>query len=115
MSGSEGVIDVEVGELRQLLGEGLVVGFFFGMEPDVFEQQGLAALELTCQFFGLHANAVGREADVLAASDALVEQDAKALGDGAQAEFRLRLALGTSEMRRENELGAVTQRVFDRG
>ena len=43
---AEGVVDVDVAEGGELLGEGGVVGLLFGMEAEVFEQQGLAGLEV---------------------------------------------------------------------
>ncbi len=42
MRGSEGVIDVDVAEVSELLGETSVVCFFPGMEAQVLEQQDAA-------------------------------------------------------------------------
>ncbi len=41
--GAECVVDVDLGERGQRLGEGRIVGFFFGVVAQVFEQQHLAA------------------------------------------------------------------------
>ena len=43
---AEGVVDVDVAELGELFGEGGVVGLFFGVEAEVFEQEGLAGFEV---------------------------------------------------------------------
>jgi hypothetical protein len=42
VGGAEGVVDVDLGEAGKLFGEGGVVGFFFGVEAEVFEQKDLA-------------------------------------------------------------------------
>ena len=48
--GAEGVVDVDLGERGQRLGEGRIVGFFFGVVAQVFKQQHLAGLELAGHF-----------------------------------------------------------------
>src|ERR1039458_1848678 len=67
MGGAESVVDVEIGELGELLGKSFVVLFFLGVEAEVFEQQRLAFLELERHFFGFGPNALGAEANVFAA------------------------------------------------
>ena len=115
MRGAEGVVDIEIGELAKLPGEVLVVGFFFGVEAEVFEQQGLAFFQLARHFFGFGADALGTEADVLAARQFLVEHHAQTFGDGLEAHLGIRLAFGTAEVRGENEARAVAQSVLDGG
>jgi hypothetical protein len=62
---AEGVVDVDVAERGELGGEGGVVGLLFGVEAEVFEQQGLAGFELAGHLGGDLADAVGGEGDVL--------------------------------------------------
>ncbi len=50
MGGAEGVVDVDVGQRGQGLGEGWIVGFFFGVVAEVFKQQHLAGLKLAGHF-----------------------------------------------------------------
>ncbi len=87
MSGAEGVVDVEFGELGELLRKMFVVLFFLGVEAEVFEQQGLAFLELERHFFGFGTNALGAEANIFAARQFFVEQHAQTFGDGLEAQF----------------------------
>ena len=56
---AEGVVDVDVAEGCELFGEGGVVGFFFGVEAEVFEQEGLALLQLVGELGGDFADAIG--------------------------------------------------------
>ena len=58
MRRTERVVDVEFGKLGELFGKILVVGFFFGVEAKIFEQQRLAFFELERHLFGFRANAM---------------------------------------------------------
>ena len=58
MGGAEGVVDVELGELGELLGKILVVLFFFGVEAEILEQQCLALFELERHLFGFGARRI---------------------------------------------------------
>ena len=60
MRGAEGVVDVDLGQRGQRLGEGRIVGFFFGVVAQVFEQQHLAGFKLASHFAGYFADAVRR-------------------------------------------------------
>ena len=94
MRGAESVVDVEVGQIGQLLGKFLIVLFFFGVEAEVLEQQGLAVFQFAGHLFGFQADAIGTEADVFSASKFFIEQHAEALGDGLQAYMGFGLPLG---------------------
>ena len=115
MRRSERVVHVVVAKLAQLLGEVRIVGFLFGVEAQVLQQQRLAAFQLLGHLLGLHADAVGREADILAAAQHIVDQNAQPLGDRLQAHLGIGLAFGTSQMRSQDEPRAMTQRVLDGG
>ena len=112
---AEGVVDVDVAEAGELFGEGGVVGFFFGVEAEVFEQEGLAGLEVAGELDGDLADAVGGEGDVFVWVEDVVEQDAQAVDDGAQAHGVDGLALGAAEVRAEDDLGFVAEGVLDGG
>ena len=113
--GAECVVDVDVGEGGELPGEAGIVGFFFGVEAEVLEQEDLARLELARHFFGDLAYAVGREGDVDAFSEFLVEELAEAVDDRAHGVFRIGLALGAAEVRGEDDFGGMAERVDDGG
>src|ERR1035438_5417248 len=115
MGGAEGVIDVELGKLCELLGNILIILFFFGVKAEIFKQQSLAFLELERHFFGFGPDALGAEADVFAARQFLVEHHAETLGDGFETQLWICLAFGTAQMRRKDEARAVTQSVLDGG
>ncbi len=115
MRGAEGVVHVVIREFRKLLGKLFVIGLFLGMEAQVLQQQGLALFQLAGHLLGLHPDAIGAEADVFAASQLLVQHHAQALGHRPQAELGSGLALGTAQVRRQDEPCAVAQRVLDGG
>src|SRR5258708_7768600 len=103
MSGAEGVVDVEFGELGELLRKMFVVLFFFGVEAEVFEEQRLAFFELERHLFGFGTNALRAEANVFAARQFFVEQHAQTLGDGLETQLEIGLTFGASQVRREDE------------
>src|ERR1700744_762284 len=83
------------------------------MEAQVLQQQRLSALQLFGHLLGLRADAVGREADVFAAAQDVVQQDAQAFGDRLQAHLRIGLALWPAQVRSQNESRAMPQSVLD--
>ncbi len=112
---AEGVVDVDVAEGGEFFGEGGVVGLFFGMEAEVFEQEGLAGFEVGGHLAGDCADAVGGEGYVFVVAEDVVEQDAEVVDDGAEAHGGDGLALGAAEVRAEDDLGLVAERVLDGG
>ena len=42
VGGAEGIIDINIAQAGQRFGEVGVAGFFFGMEPEIFQQQDIA-------------------------------------------------------------------------
>ena len=103
---SERVVDVDVGERRQLRREGRVVGLFLGVEPQVFEEDHAARMRGDGGR-GVRADAVGGKRDGPA------EQPGQVVGDRLQAVLGIGLALRTSEVRREDDRGALFERVAD--
>ena len=114
MRAAEGVVDIHVAQLGELLGEGRIVGLLFLVEAQVLQQQRLPRLQLARHLLGNLADAVGREGHVLRLVEELVQQLAQSRGHGAQAHRLHHLALGASQVRAENDLGLVAQRIFDR-
>ena len=55
---AEGVVDINLGQRGQSLGEGRIVGFFFGVVAQVFKQQHLAGLKLARHLAGDFADAI---------------------------------------------------------
>ena len=115
MSAAEGVVDVDVAEAGELFRERGIVGFFFGMEAEVFEQERLAGFEVGGHFAGDCADAVGGEGYVLVVAEDVIEQAAKMGDEGAEAHGLDRLALGAAEVRAEDDLGLVAESVLDGG
>jgi len=99
MGGAEGVVDVDVGQRGEGLGEGRIVGFFFGVVTQVFKQQYLAGLELAGKVGGDFADAVRGEGYVDLCAEGFVEQLAKTVSYRAERVLGIRFALGTAEMR----------------
>src|SRR5450755_159311 len=103
MGRSESIVHVVVAELGEVTGELRVVGFLLRVEAQVLEQQSLSLFQRGGHLFRLRADTVWRKSDVFAAAQDLVEQDAEPLGYGLQAHLGIRLALGTSEVRGQDQ------------
>jgi hypothetical protein len=112
---AERIIDVELRQTRQLLGELVVVRFFFGVEAQVLQKQRLAFFQLSGNFLRLRPHTIGTEADVLAARQLFIEHHAQPLGDWLETHLGIRFAIGPPEVRRENQPRAVPQSVLDGG
>ena len=104
MRGAKGVVHVARGERRQRLCECGVVLFFLRMKAQVLEQDDVALHRAR-----LLADAVGRE------GDRLPEQLGQAIRDRPQAHVRVDLALGSSQVAREHDRRALSERVLDGG
>ncbi|MOA67316.1 hypothetical protein D3C78_1944290 [compost metagenome] len=76
MSRAEGVVDVDLGEIGQLLGELGGVLFFLGVPAHVLEQHDVAGLHAVDQGLDLVTDDVGSELDLAA------EKLGEALGHG---------------------------------
>ena len=113
MGAAEGVVDVNLAEAGQLFCEVGIVGLFFGVEAQVFEEQHLPGFELARELGCDLADAIGREGDVEGLADLMVEQHAQAVDDGAQAVLRIDFALGTAEMRGEDHLRLMSESVLN--
>jgi hypothetical protein len=112
---AEGVVDVDVAEGCELAGELGVVLFFLFVEAKIFEQEGLARLQVADHLGGDVADTVGGEGYVFVVADDVVEELAEAIDDGAKAHGGDDLALGTSEVRAEDDSGLAAEGVLDGG
>ena len=108
MGGREGVVDIEVAELGELLDEGRVVLFLALVEAGVLQEQNVAVLHLGDGVGGDLADAVGREGD--RALDDVGDRD----GDRPQRIGLVRAALGPAEMGEQNDLAALVRDFVDR-
>ena len=77
------------------------------MEADVFKQHNLAVLERRSKFLCAFAN------NVLCHFYVLTEQLAESFCNGSKRKFGLELALGSAEVRAEDNLCAVVKEVFN--
>ena len=93
MGAAEGVIDKDVAETGEFLGEDGVVGFFFWVKAEIFKQEGLAGFEVVGQLGGDLADAVGGEGYVLVLIHDVVEEQAEAVDDGTERSCSRRLFL----------------------
>ena len=115
MRGAESVVYVIVRQAGKLLGELGVVGFFFGMEAEILQQQGLALFQPSGHLLGFRADAFGTEAHVFSARQLFVQQHAQAFSRGLEAHRRIGFALGPAEMGDQNQPRSVTESVLDGG
>ena len=109
VGGAEGIVDVHLTQAGEFLCESRVVGFLFGVEAEIFEQQHFAVFQLVGELAGEIADAVGREGDIDLLADGVVEHDTEAVHDGAKAVFGIGLALGTAEVGAEYDLAAMPE------
>lgn len=114
MGGAESIVYIHLAQCGELLREGGIVGFFFGMEAEVFKQKHLTIFELVGELARKIANTVRRERDIYLFADSVVEHDTEAVDDRAQTVLRIRLAFGAAQVRAEYDLGAMAEREFDR-
>src|ERR1700746_2071985 len=68
MGSSECVVYVVIRQLRELLREMFIIGFFFRVEAEVLEQKSLTLLEFAGDFLSFGAHALRAKTDVLAPS-----------------------------------------------
>ena len=105
--GAKCVIYVNIGKLCQLRGESGIVGFLFGMEPDIFKQKNVTWLSFRYRFLNLKAHAVREQGHWL------VKQFAEPLRHGFQTQRRID-AFRTTEMAGKNDDRTLLDQVTDR-
>ncbi len=107
MRRAERVVHIDVAQGRQFPRELGVVLLFLGVEAQVFEQQHFAGRGL--HGFHFRPDAIGRHLHRAA------EQFAQARRHRLQTHFRIRLAFGPPEVGRQDDAGAVFERVLNGG
>ncbi len=107
MGRSERVVDIDIGQLRELLAERVVVGFFLVVIAEIFQQRDFAVLEFRGGLLGLFADAIIDELDRHA------DQGGQRRNDRGQALFRIAFALGPAQVRAEENAGALFDQVLD--
>src|ERR1019366_8578130 len=108
MDRAERVVDIDVGELRQLAAEGLVVLLLFRMEAEVLEQTDAAAAKVVDDLLGRVADAVLGERHVLA------EELGEPGGRGLETVLRIGALLRAAEVAGADEPRTPLERVLDR-
>ena len=106
---AEGVVDVDVAQRRQLLGEPGVVAGLLRVEAEVLEQQDVAGPERGRGLRGRGADAVVR------GRDGAAEQLGEARRHGRHAQPVDHLPLGPAEVGHEHDRAALVEQVRDRG
>ena len=109
VGGGERVVDEDVGQFRQIGGEGGIVLFLAGVEAGVLQHQDIAARQQFDGLFGGGAGAVLDEADSLAQD--LTERG----GHGGEGHFGDPFALGAVEMAADDDLGPLLRQFPDSG
>ncbi len=95
----KGVVDVEIAQGGQLLGEARVVLFFLGVEAQVFQNADVAVVKVLDDCFSRSADAIGGE------GDGAVQNLGQGVGDRLQAHLRDDLAFGATEVRQHADPG----------
>ena len=109
MGGAERVVHVNLGERGQLLRKLRHILLFFRVKAQVLEQQHFAVFESLGRGFRFRPNAIGHK------SDGLAQYLRQARGRRLQAHFGIHFALGTPQVRRQNQTAAAFQNVLNRG
>ena len=107
--GAESIVDIDFSERSKLLGKLGIVLFLFLVEEDVLQKNHVTGLHL-----GDALLRVGTD-DVLGQHNLLVQLLAQTLGHGSQGVLHVELALGTAQMRAEDDGRIVIQQVLDGG
>jgi len=109
MGGAECVVDVQVRQVSQRLGELGIVRFLVPVEAEVLEQDQLAGTELADRV--VHAGTERVAGHAHRASQQLRQP----IRDGLEPEGIVDLALGTAEVAGQNHAGTALQQIADGG
>ena len=107
VGGGEGVVDIDVAELGELVDMGRIVLLLALVKAGVLEQKHVAVLHFGDRVVGRLADAVGREGD--RPLDDLGDRG----GDGLERIGLIRAALGPAEMGEKNDLAALVRDLRD--
>ena len=109
MCGTEGIIDIEVCQRSQLLGEALLVFGLLFSEADVFQQDNVAVLHSGRQGFGIFAD------HIFVASELhlLTQQLGQSCSDRSQREFFFIFTLRSAQVGAEDDLCLMAGQILD--
>ena len=107
MRGAEGIVDKDVSQRSQFLGQLRIVLRLALHVADVLQQHHVAVLERGGLCLGVLADDVGSHDDLLA------QQLAQTVGDDLQGQLRLPLALGLAHMGAEDDARTVRDQILD--
>ncbi len=108
MGRAESVVHIDIGQLRELGAEGVVVLFLLVVKAEIFQQRNLAVLQFRGGLLRHFAHAIVHEFHRGA------EQAGESLRARSQALQRIALALRTAQMRAEQHAGALLMQIFQR-
>ncbi len=106
----KGVVDVEIAERREAAGESRIVLLLAGVEAQILEERNLARRQRRHDAFGRRADAILGKGDGPPA-----DRPAERRHQRPQGEFRRGLALGTAEMRHDDDASAPPRELGDGG
>ena len=109
MRDRERIVDIDVAQRRQLIGEGRIALLLAGVEAQVLQERHAAVLQRVDDGMGKAADAVGGEPH-LDAPQRLRQRFA----DRGEAHRVLRLALGPAEMRQHDDLRTLADQLLER-
>ena len=102
------IVDEQVGQIRQLLGEGRIVGFIAGVEAGVFQHRHIAVVQGVDRL-------LGRDADAILGKAHLAAQHLReGVGHRLERHFRHPLALRPVEMAAHDDMCAFVREFPDR-
>src|SRR5579859_2130295 len=96
MGRAKRIVDEDVANLGELLSEPRIVFFLLWVKTDVFEEGDFARSDRACSRQRRLSHAV------VTKRDGCLQQRAKAVGDGLQRELRVRLTVGSAQVRKED-------------
>jgi hypothetical protein len=107
VSSTEGIVDINFAQLRQLLGKSFIVLFFALVEAQVFKEQNFARLQLSGSLLSNFTNAIVSELD------RLTEQFAQPLRYRSERILLIALTLWATEVGHEDEFCSSLSQVAD--
>jgi hypothetical protein len=103
---AEGIVDINIGQLSQSLGEGWVVLLLLSVEAKVLQHEDIAILHFGYRFLHLRPYAVP------AAGHGPLKQLREAFGHGSQPHILDDLAVGTTQVRTKDDLALFIKQVL---
>ena len=115
MGCTKGIIDVDITQRGKLARKFLVVGFFFRVEAEIFQQQHLPFLKLARHLLRFQADTIRAKTDVACAANAFIDQDPQNFGGRLEAVPGIGFALGAAQMGCQDKLRSLSQSIFNSG